>query len=53
MYSCIFGFSTHRNLMPGNNSTRTGGIKALLEDGMMPNGNSYIQEEIKRTRDVK
>ena len=41
------------DLIDGNNSTRKGGIKALLKEGMMPNCNQYIEEEIKRTADVK
>ena len=41
------------DLIAGNNSTRKGGIKVLLKEGMMPNGNPYIEEEIKRTTDVK
>lgn len=53
MYSRIAGFNTHRNLMPGNNGMRRGRIKALLEEGMTPNGSLYIQEEIKKTTDVK
>ena len=41
------------DLITGNNSTKKGGIKVLLKEGMMPNGNPYIEEEIKRTTDEK